>query len=126
MAEIALNLCKMVEKRMWICMSLLRQFEEIPEEILKRIERKEQFTFEHFYNMSPEQISQLVKIPNVGKVLHKFIHQFPRLELYPYLQPLTRVKLKIELKIKKDFKWEGRLHGRSEPFWLFVEDCNGD
>lgn len=35
-------------------MTILRQFKGIPEEILKRIERKEQFTFEHLYNLSAQ------------------------------------------------------------------------
>lgn len=73
-AEVALSLCKMIDRRMWSCMTILRQFRGIPEEILRRIERKEQFTFEHFYNMSAQQIGELVKLPKLGKVLHKLIH----------------------------------------------------
>jgi len=34
-------------------MTFLRQFKGIPEEILRRIERKEQFTYDNFYNMTP-------------------------------------------------------------------------
>ena len=33
--ETAHNLCKMIDKRMWTCMTFLRQFKGIPEEILK-------------------------------------------------------------------------------------------
>lgn len=51
-AEIALNACKMIDKRMWVCMTPLRQFKGYPEEVFRRIEKKEQFSFEHFYNMT--------------------------------------------------------------------------
>jgi hypothetical protein len=37
---------------------------------------------------------------------------------------MSRSCLKIELNIKGDFKWENMYHGREEPFWLFVLDCN--
>jgi len=40
-AETALACCKMIEHRMWSCMTPLRQFQGIPEEILRRLEKKE-------------------------------------------------------------------------------------
>jgi pre-mRNA-splicing helicase BRR2 len=43
----------MVEQRMWSCMTPLRQFKGLPEEILKRIEKKEGITWEMLYNMQP-------------------------------------------------------------------------
>ncbi len=45
----ALNMAKMVEKRMWNCMTPLRQFKGLPEEILKRVEKKEGVSWEHLY-----------------------------------------------------------------------------
>jgi pre-mRNA-splicing helicase BRR2 len=42
-------MAKMVEKRMWNCMTPLRQFKGLPEEILKRVEKKEGVTWEHLY-----------------------------------------------------------------------------
>ena len=52
-AQIALNCCKMINKQMWPCMTPLRQFKGIPEEILRRIEKKEQLTWDHLYNLNP-------------------------------------------------------------------------
>lgn len=34
--------------------------------------------------------------------------------------------MKIDLTIKADFKWEEKIHGTSEPFWIFVTDCNSE
>eukprot|EP00330_Aristerostoma_sp_ATCC50986_P007571 CAMPEP_0114595972 /NCGR_PEP_ID=MMETSP0125-20121206/17911_1 /TAXON_ID=485358 ORGANISM="Aristerostoma sp., Strain ATCC 50986" /NCGR_SAMPLE_ID=MMETSP0125 /ASSEMBLY_ACC=CAM_ASM_000245 /LENGTH=183 /DNA_ID=CAMNT_0001798375 /DNA_START=464 /DNA_END=1015 /DNA_ORIENTATION=- len=84
-AENALSLCKMVDKRMWNCMTPLRQFKGVPEEILRRIEKKEQFTWDHYYNLNAQQIGELIKFPKLGKPLHKMIHQFPRIELNAYV-----------------------------------------
>lgn len=80
----------MVEIRMWPSMTPLRQFKGIHEEILRKIEKKEQFTWEHFYNMSSQEIGEVIKFAKMGKVIHKAVHQFPRLELKAFLQPITR------------------------------------
>jgi len=32
--------------------------------------------------------------------------------------------LRIDLTATSDFKWEEEYHGREEPFWLMVLDCN--
>jgi len=36
-----LDLCKMVEKRMWLSMSPLRQFKQMPMEVIKKVEKKD-------------------------------------------------------------------------------------
>ena len=28
----------------------------------------------------------------------------------------------VELTITPDFQWDPKVHGRAEPFWVFVED----
>jgi len=40
-AKAALNLCKMVEKRMWRSMTPLRQFKGVPSEVLRKAEGKQ-------------------------------------------------------------------------------------
>ena len=35
-----LNLCKMVEKRMWLSMSPLHQFKQMPMEVIKKVEKR--------------------------------------------------------------------------------------
>jgi pre-mRNA-splicing helicase BRR2 len=125
-ALLALNASKMIERQMWSCMTPLRQFKNIPEEIFKRIEKKEQFTWDHYYNMSAQQIGDLIRYPKIGKTLHKLIHQVPRVELEAQIQPITRSTLKIDLKITPDFQWDEKVHGKNETFWIFVLDCDGE
>ena len=40
LADRVLNMCKMVDKRMWLSQTPLRQFHGIPEDIIKKIEKK--------------------------------------------------------------------------------------
>lgn len=46
----ALTLCKMVERRMWLSQSPLRQFKQLPEKIARMLERKD-IPWERYYDL---------------------------------------------------------------------------
>ena len=92
-----LNLCKMIDKRMWGSMIPLRQFKAIPDEIIKKLEKKDVLNWERFLDMSPQEIGELIRFPKMGKTIHKLIHQFPKLDLTAHVQPITRNVLKVRL-----------------------------
>ncbi|KAJ7515579.1 hypothetical protein O6H91_22G019200 [Diphasiastrum complanatum] len=125
LAEKALTLCKMVQRRMWSSQTPLRQFRGIPSDILSKIEKKD-LTWERYYDLSPQEIGELIRFPKMGKTIHKFIHQFPKLELAAHVQPITRSVLKVDLTITPDFQWDEKIHGYVEPFWVIVEDNDGE
>uniref|UniRef100_A0A8C2X5M2 U5 small nuclear ribonucleoprotein 200 kDa helicase n=1 Tax=Cyclopterus lumpus TaxID=8103 RepID=A0A8C2X5M2_CYCLU len=120
-----MNLCKMIDKRMWQSMSPLRQFKKLPEEVIKKIEKKN-FPFERLYDLNHNEIGELIRMPKMGKTIHKFVHQFPKLDLAVHLQPITRSTLKVELTITPDFQWDDKIHGSSEAFWILVEDVDSE
>uniref|UniRef100_T1JH32 U5 small nuclear ribonucleoprotein 200 kDa helicase n=1 Tax=Strigamia maritima TaxID=126957 RepID=T1JH32_STRMM len=125
LADKALTLCKMIDKRMWQSMSPLRQFRKIPEEVVKKIEKKN-FPWERLYDLGPNEIGELIRMPKMGKTIHKYVHQFPKLELATHIQPITRSTLRIEITITPDFQWEEKIHGNSEAFWILVEDVDSE
>ncbi|WCJ44783.1 U5 small nuclear ribonucleoprotein helicase putative [Euphorbia peplus] len=125
LAEKALNLCKMIGKRMWSVQTPLRQFHGIPNEILMKLEKKD-LAWERYYDLSSQEIGELIRFPKMGRTLHKFIHQFPKLNLAAHVQPITRSVLRVELTITPDFQWEDKVHGYVEPFWVIVEDNDGE
>nr|NVI75523.1 lethal (3) 72Ab [Cucujiformia] len=125
LADKSLALCKMVDKRMWQSMSPLRQFRKMPEEIVRKIEKKN-FPWERLYDLGPNEIGELIRVPKLGKTIHKYVHQFPKLELSTHIQPITRAMLKVELTITPDFQWDEKLHGQSEAFWILVEDVDSE
>eukprot|EP01022_Parablepharisma_sp_SALTPOND_P017480 TRINITY_DN2801_c4_g1_i1.p1 TRINITY_DN2801_c4_g1~~TRINITY_DN2801_c4_g1_i1.p1 ORF type:complete len:2164 (+),score=294.83 TRINITY_DN2801_c4_g1_i1:1425-7916(+) len=124
LADTALKCFKMVDRRMWSVASPLRQFKGIPEEVLRKLEKKEQFTWEHYHDMTPQQLGEIVKFAKMGKTLHTLIHQVPKLELSAYVQPITRNCLSIELTVIPRFDWDVHTHGYAEPFWVIVEDVD--
>ncbi len=89
LADRVLCFCKMIDRRMWLSQTPLRQFKGIPEDIIKKIERKD-FPWERFYDLQPQEIGELIRFPKMGKAIHRFVHQFPRLELSAHVQPITR------------------------------------
>lgn len=120
LAEKCLNLCKMVDRRMWITQSPLRQFKDIPEEIVKKMERKD-FPFERLYDLNSQEIGELINFPQMGKTLYRHVHMFPKLDLTAHVQPVTSGTLRIELTIAPDFQYDEKYHGKAEPFWILVE-----
>ncbi|KAJ8543596.1 hypothetical protein K7X08_006119 [Anisodus acutangulus] len=125
LAEKALKWCKMISKRMWSVQTPLRQFHGIPNEILMKLEKKD-LAWERYYDLSSQELGELIRFPKMGRTLHKFIHQFPKLNLAAHVQPITRSVLRVELTITPDFQWEDKVHGFVEPFWIIVEDNDGE
>ncbi|KAM0836389.1 hypothetical protein ACQ4PT_062371 [Festuca glaucescens] len=125
LAEKALNLCKMIDKQMWSVQTPLRQFPGIPKEILMKLEKKE-LAWERYYDLSSQEIGELIRFPKMGKQLHRCIHQLPKLNLSAHVQPITRTVLGFELTITPDFQWDDKVHGYVEAFWVIVEDNDGE
>lgn len=125
LADKALALCKMAARRTWGSQTPLRQFKGIPHDILIKVERKD-LAWERYYDLSSQEIGELIRFPKMGKAIHKFVHQFPRLELSAHVQPITRSVLKVDLALTPDFQWDEKVHGYVQGFWIIVEDNDGE
>ncbi|KAF8491330.1 Sec63-domain-containing protein [Russula emetica] len=121
----ALDMCKMVEKRMWSSMTALRQFKGVPSEIIRKAEGK-QFPWYRYFDLNPPEIGELLGIPNAGRLVHRLVHNFPKLQLQAQVQPITRTLLRIDLSIIPDFRWDEKIHGTAETFVIMVEDVDGE
>lgn len=73
----------------WQSMTPLRQFKKLPDDVIRRIEKKD-FPWERFYDLGHSEIGELVRMPKMGKTIHKYVHQLPKLELAVHIQPVTR------------------------------------
>ncbi|KIY53142.1 putative RNA helicase [Fistulina hepatica ATCC 64428] len=124
-AKAALDLCKMVEKRMWKSMTPLRQFKGVQSEIIRRAEGK-QFPWYRYFDLTPPEIGELLGMTNAGRLVHRLVHTFPKLQLQAQVQPITRTLLRIDLTILPDFRWDEKIHGSAETFIIMVEDVDGE
>lgn len=125
LSRIALDLCKMVDKRAWLSMNPLRQFPTFPNEIIKKLERKD-ISWDRYYDLGPQELGELVQLPRQGAMIHKFVHHFPKLELNVSVQPITRSMLKMDLTITADFLFDDKIHNSAEIFWIIVEDADSE
>ncbi|KAK3934484.1 pre-mRNA splicing helicase [Diplogelasinospora grovesii] len=124
-AKLALNLCKMAEKRMWPTMTPLRQFPTCPPEIVRKAERME-VPFTSYFDLDPPRMGELLSMPKAGKTVCSLVAKFPRVEMQAQVQPMTRSMLRVELTITPNFAWDYDIHGLAESFWILVEDCDGE
>ncbi|KAK3330391.1 Sec63 Brl domain-containing protein [Apodospora peruviana] len=124
-AKLALNMCKMAEKRMWPTMSPLRQFPTCPVEIVKKTERID-VPFSSYFDLDPPRMGELLGLPKAGKTVCSLVAKFPRVEIQAQVQPMTRSMLRVQLEITPNFEWDLELHGLAESFWIIVEDCDGE
>jgi len=76
--------------------------------------------------MRIQQLSSIIKVESRAKTIHRFIHQFPRLELTAFVHPITRSCIQIELEVKAAFEWNVRIHQGTEPFWILVCDVDNE
>lgn len=62
-----------------------------------------------YYDLKAADLGELVKLPRMGKTLHRLVHQFPRVELAASVQPITRGLLRVELTITPDFLFDQKV-----------------
>ncbi|KAF7506948.1 hypothetical protein GJ744_011079 [Endocarpon pusillum] len=124
-AKVALDLCKMAEKRMWPTMTPLRQFPMCPKDIIHKAERID-VPWSSYFDIDPPRMGELLGVPKAGRVVCELVAKFPRLEIQAQVQPMTRSMLRVELTITPNFTWDDILHGTAESFWIIVEDCDGE
>lgn len=125
LAHVALNLCKMVEKRQWNSMTPLRQFKGVPPDLIRRLERKE-YPWNRLRDLEPNEIGELIGVPKAGRLVHRLVNQFPRLDLQAFFQPITTSLISVQLTITPDFQWDEKIHGGAQTFHMFVEDVDGE
>ena len=124
-AKLALDLCKMAEKRMWPTMTPLRQFPQCPRDYIQKAERID-VPWSSYFDLDPPRMGELLGVPKAGRVICDLVAKFPRLDVQAQVQPMTRSMLRVELTITPNFVWDEALHGNAESFWIIVEDCDGE
>lgn len=122
-----LDLCKMVEKRLWLSNSPFRQFPNVPADVIKRTEAS-QFPWPKYFDLeSPAEVGQVIRLDSRGSMVYQMLQEFPRLRIDARFRPITPSLLRVELAITPDFtEWNKKIHGSAETYLLLVEDGDGE
>ncbi|KAL4657484.1 activating signal cointegrator 1 complex subunit 3 [Arapaima gigas] len=121
-----LNLCKVIDKRLWGWAHPLRQFPTLPETVLSRLEGRK-LTVDKLKEMRKDEIGHMLHHVNIGLKVKQCVHQIPSILMEATIQPITRTVLRVKLMITPDFRWNDQVHGSvGEPWWVWVEDPVND
>lgn len=122
MAGRFLMMSKMFELQLWDFMSPMRQFHIISPDLQEKLEERK-LTVDKLRDMDVKEIGSLLRHPKMGITVKRCAEEFPLVEMSATLHPITRTVLRIRLKIKANFRWNDKFHGKtSEAFWIWVED----
>ncbi|CAE6438748.1 unnamed protein product [Rhizoctonia solani] len=130
-ASTATNLAQMslaVEKRIWPFANPMEQFPELSRDLMHNLTTWAD-------HLSPPELAEH-NAEDLGAVIHmnykhggallKLAKKFPHAELSVRVRPLTAELLRIQVKVARRFDWDHKLHGQREPFWLWVQDEEGN
>uniref|UniRef100_A0AAR2IX77 Activating signal cointegrator 1 complex subunit 3 n=1 Tax=Pygocentrus nattereri TaxID=42514 RepID=A0AAR2IX77_PYGNA len=120
-----LNLCKVIDKRLWGWAHPLRQFTTLPSSVLSRLEERK-LTVDKLKDMQKDEIGHMLHHVNIGLKVKQCVHQIPAILMEATIQPITRTVLRVRLTITPDFRWNDQVTMATAPWWLWVEDPIND
>ncbi|CDR46896.1 CYFA0S26e01288g1_1 [Cyberlindnera fabianii] len=126
LTKLLLDLCKMVERRMWLSNSPFRQFPDCPQKIIKNTESSNLPWSEYFNLTDASEMGQAIRDDKSAREALAMVKKFPKLQLKCSIQTLTPSLLRVELDILPEWDWDATIHNNTEQFLLLVEDTNGE
>ena len=121
-----LSICKMVEKKLWLTGTSLRQYPNVPTELIN-VAEKSLTPWKYYLALTDSStIIRSLRAEKFGNLASELVKKFPQVEVNYNLQPITPSLLQVDLDITPHWKWDINLHGFTESFMLFLEDCDGE
>ncbi|EDO14727.1 hypothetical protein Kpol_1075p5 [Vanderwaltozyma polyspora DSM 70294] len=124
--KLLLDLCKAVDRRMWVTNSPLRQFSSCPVEVIRKAEASSLPWVDYMKLDSPSSVGKAIRSEKYAKTVYDLLKRFPSLTSSCTIQPITSTLLSFELEIIPGWIWDNRYHSPIESFTILVEDTNGD
>ncbi|KXN86403.1 Putative helicase mug81 [Leucoagaricus sp. SymC.cos] len=125
-AMVLIGMSKAIEKRLWPYEHPLQQFDLRTETLYKVQEWADEWTIKELLTLDAVSLGQLIHMNELqGEAVIKAAKHFPSLQVEYDLRPLGHDVLNVSVRLTPNFTWNARLHGSSEPFWIWVEDYEG-
>lgn len=119
---VLLSMCKSIEKRVWPYQHPFHQF-DLPQPVIRNLDEKgSTASIEALRDMDSAEIGALVHNNKMGGTICKLLDNFPTLSVEAEIAPLNRDVLRVRLYITPDFRWNDKHHGKSESYWIWVEN----
>jgi activating signal cointegrator complex subunit 3 len=119
-----LNICKSIERQLWHFQSPMHQFENmLSYEVLSKIDGGN-MSIDKLRDMDAREIGTLLRHPKLGEKVKECVGYLPVLDIESSIHPITRTVLRVKITLTPRFRWNEKLHGMSESFWIWIEDPN--
>ncbi|KAF8165208.1 Sec63 Brl domain-containing protein [Crassisporium funariophilum] len=123
---VLMGISKAIEKRLWPFDHPLRQCQLKPDVLYGLEQWADEWSIAQLASFDPVTLGKLVHLnEHHGAAIITAAQQFPAVQVTYDLQPIASDVLKVVLKIERAFDWNIKVHGTSEPFWLWIEDSDG-
>lgn len=126
LAKTLLDISKMIERRLWLTHSPLRQFPDVPREILQVSERSMTPWKYYLALEEPKLAIQAFKAGKFGSLAWDLLQKFPQISFSHTALPITPSLMMVQLEITPHWQWDTDVHGFSESFIVMVEDCDSE
>ena len=126
LVKILLNICKMIENKLWLTSTPLRQYPNVPPEIINIAERS-MTPWKYYLTLTnPSHVIKALKAEKFGNLAYELVSKFPQLDIEASVKPITPSLIQLDLEIFPRWKWDTEIHGFTQSFTLLVEDCDGE
>lgn len=126
LAKSILNLCKMVDKRLWLNNSPLRQFGDVVPHQIIRASEMSHLPWIRYFHLNPDELAVALNLKGNAQIAKQYIDSFPKVSIQYMVQPITEQFLRIQVEVIPEWSWILAIHGSQEIFNVFLEGCDGN
>lgn len=125
LSKLILNLCKMVQRRLWLSNSPLRQFQDVPLNIIQATEGSH-LPWQNYFDLSLLELAETFNLKGNTQKFYDLLLKFPRLIINYNVLPITNEFIKISLLIIPNWNWIDSETMEDHNFLMIVDDCDGE
>lgn len=119
LAKSILNLCKMVDKRLWLNNSPLRQFGDVVPHQIIRASEMSHLPWIRYFHLNPDELAVALNLKGNAQIAKQYIDSFPKVSIQYMVQPITEQFLRIQVEVIPEWSWILAIHGSQEIFNVF-------
>jgi antiviral helicase SLH1 len=125
-AAVLMSMSKAVEKKMWPFDHPLIQF-NLSRDVLYNLTRfADDVPVPDLVASNADDLGTLIHLNKMhGQALLNAARQFPEVGIRYELRPLASDLLEVGIDLERKWEWNEKMHGSSEPFWVWIEDADG-
>ncbi|WVQ84529.1 hypothetical protein IAT38_006683 [Cryptococcus sp. DSM 104549] len=127
-AYLLVDLSKCIERRQWVYDHGLAQLKVLQRETMHKLNQytPDDMTISDFRHMTPAQLGEFIHLnERHGQAVLDAAMIFPTVALGYKLRPVSHDLLQITVTVTPQFRWNAKISGSSEPFYVWAQDEEG-